>query len=153
MYRRIVLSFEAYSGAVVDILYHAHGAVLLSQARVSTRGYDSNFKPLEETGVCVFSDSVRLKTSAPIGTYRTYEFILDVSEDQPTEEAVEEITTTGVGIDVYNEHGVLVCRNTPKTPSNSDPSQTVTPGEMTSVPGEEPGETTSELVDGPGAMI
>lgn len=109
MYRRVVLSSPESIGGPFGVLYHVRGARLLSQARVSTRGYDVNFSTVAETGAAVFADSVRLQTAASIGSYRTYEFILDVDENQPVEESVDEITSTGVGIYVYNEHGVLVC--------------------------------------------
>ena len=109
MYRRVVLSSPQSLSGPFGILYHVCGARLLSQARVSTRAYDTNFSTVNETGAAVFDDSVRLQTVASIGGYRTYEFVLDVAENQPSEESVEEITSTGVGIAVYNEHGVLVC--------------------------------------------
>ena len=134
----------------IDALYHVRGARLLSQGRVSTGAYDANFVNANEACPSVFADSVRLRASTTIGSHRTYEFVLDVLENQPAKESVEEITTTGVTITVFNENGVVVCRNDVKTPINSDPTPTDGPGESTSEPIDGPGEMTSEPIDGPG---
>ena len=153
MYRRIVLSSQTDTTTTISILYHVHGAVLLSQYRRGLATYDASIGVVPLSSAIVFDDVVRLLTTASVGANRTYECILDVSENQPTEEAVEEITNTGVTISVYNEHGVLVCRNGVSNSAESSPAQSSGSGEMTSVPGEEPGEMTGEITDIPGAMI
>ena len=128
------------------MLYHVNGAVVLSQGRVSSRAYDVTFTSVNEYSAAIFADYVRLRCDAWLSDYATYEFILDVSENQPAEESVEEITNTGVAVAVYNENGVLVCRNVPKTTANGAPAQTVVPGEMTSEPIDGTGEMASEPI-------
>ena len=84
---------------------------------------------------------------------------MDVDENQPNTEYISEITTTGVYIAVYNENGVCVCdngkRNIMSTSGIGDIELTDTkaPGEMTSVPGEEPGEMAGETTPDPAATI
>ena len=152
MYRRIVISKSVFSNDPVDFLYHVRGAQLLSQRRISARAYEVYLSTAYESGPVVFVDSVRLRVQTGVGEYRTYEFVLDVPEKQPAEESVEEITETGAVITVFNENGVVICRNVPKTPSNSAPAQTVVPGEMTSEPIDGSGEMTSEPIDSSGEM-
>ena len=159
-----MLSSQTDTTAAISILYHVRGAVLLSQYRSGLAGYDASIGVVPLSSAIVFGDVVRLLTTASVGANRTYEFIFVAPENQPGEEAVEEITSTGVVISVYNEHGVLVCRNTPKTPASGAPAHTDESGEMASEPidgtGEmtsEPiggiGETTSEPIDGTGDTI
>ena len=109
MYRRVVLSSPSATSATINILYHVRGAVLLSQHRRGLSGYDASIGVAQLSSAVVFDDVVRLQTSASVAGNRTYEFILDVSENQPAEESVEEVSTTGAGIEVYNADGVLVC--------------------------------------------
>lgn len=109
MYRRVVLTSPTQTSGNLTILYHVRGAVLLSQYRRGLSDYDSTIGEAQPSTAVVFDDAVRLKTSASVAANRTYEFILDVSENQTAEESVEEVSTTGVGIEVYNADGVLVC--------------------------------------------
>ena len=148
MYRRIVISNSVFINDPVDFLYHVRGAQLLSQRRISTRAYEVYLTTTYENSIVVFADSVRLRVQAGLGDYRMYEFVLDVPENQPARESVEEITETGSVITVFNENGVVICRNTPKTPSNSAPAQTDGTGEMTSEPIDGTGEMKSEHIDG-----
>ena len=134
MYRRVVISSKTDTKGDSGILYHVRGAVFISQYRRVLGQYTTAYPSNYEYYAAVFADVVRLKIPAPIGNDRTHEFIFDVSENQPAEEAVEEISSTGVAISVYNAHGVLVCRNVPKTIASSAPSQTGGTGEMTSEP-------------------
>ena len=138
VYRKLVVSSVNYTNGAIDILYHVRGAVLVSQRRVMDASYDSSLLNTAELCAAVFADSIRLNTKASVTPYKFYEFILNVSENQPVAESVEEISTIGVTINVYNESGVLVCTYT-GTPASGNPPQTNAPGEMTSVPGEEPG--------------
>ena len=112
MYRRVVLSSPASTNGTINILYHVRGGVLLSQHRRGLSGYDASIGVAQLSSAVVFDDVVRLQTSASVAANRTYEFILDVSENQPDDEYVEEISSTGVGIDVYNADGVLVWHKT-----------------------------------------
>ena len=150
MYRRVVLDNRTWINGPIEVLYRVRGALLLTQQRRSSSVYDPTFSTTSPSTPSVFEDSVRLRSTGA-GFNHTYEFVFDVSENQPVRESVEEITDTGVSVAVFNENGVLVCRNVPKTPA-SGPEQTVGPGEMTSVPGEEPGEMTSEPIDSTGEM-
>ena len=109
MYRRLVLTSPAQTSGNLTVLYHVRGAVLLSQYRRGLSGYDSTIGEVQPSTAVVFDDAVRLKTSASVAANRTFEFVLDVSENQPVEESVEEVSTTGIGIEVYNADGVLVC--------------------------------------------
>lgn len=150
MYRRVVLSRSQTGGSPVAVLYHVCGARVLSQSRISTIAYDKNFTNSPEIGSAVFPDALRLQVDASIGGHRVYEFILYVPDNQPAKEAVEEITSTGVAIAVYNEHGVLVCHNGVGISTESSPSQTVVHGETTSEPIVSTDEMTSEPIDASG---
>ena len=153
MYRRVVLFNSAWiNNAFIDVLYRVRGARLLSQYRAAASPYDANIGVANGSLAVVFADSIRLRATAGVGPGHTFEFDLDVSENQPADESIEEISTTGVAIVVFNENGVVICSNGKGIPANSAPAQTVVPGEMTSVPGEEPGEMTSEPIDGTGEM-
>ena len=140
MYRRVVVSSTNTKTGPIDVLYHVRGASVVSQRKNTQGEFDPNVPIVEEQVPNVFYNAVRLRVSGAVTFKTSFEFILDVAENQPAEEAVEEIKGDGVVISVYNEHGVLVCRNTPKTLS-------------TGVPGEEPGEMASEPIDGTGEMI
>ena len=109
MYRRLVLTRPTQTSGNLTVLYHVRGAVLLTQYRRGLSGYDSTIGEVQPSTAVVFDDAVRLKTSASVAANRTFEFILDVPENQPVEESVEEVSTTGIGIEVYNADGVLVC--------------------------------------------
>ena len=109
MYRRLVLTSPTQTSGNLTVLYHVRGAVLLSQYRRGLASYDSTIGEVQPSTAVVFDDAVRLKTSASVAANRTFEFVLDVSENQPVEESVEEVSTTGIGIEVYNADGVLVC--------------------------------------------
>ena len=109
MYRRVVLTSPTQTSGNLTILYHVRGAVLLAQYRRGLSGYDSTIGEVQPSTAVVFDDAVRLKTSASLAANRTFEFVLDVFENQPVEESVEEVSTVGIGIEVYNADGVLVC--------------------------------------------
>lgn len=147
MYRRVVISSKTDIKGDSGVLYHVHGAVFISQYRRVLGEYTTSYPSSYEYYAAVFDDVVRLKIPAPIGNDRAHEFIFDVPENQPAEEAVEEISSTGVEISVYNDHGVLVCRNVPKTTASSAPAHTDGTGEMTSEPIDGTGEMTSEPID------
>lgn len=94
----------------------------------------------------VFNDGIMLQVPVSVTRTRNYCFLLDVSDNQPTGESVMEKTGKGVIIEVYNENGVMVCNNGLSLP-------TTQPGEMTSEPVDGTGEMTSEPIDGTGEMI
>ena len=152
MYRRIVLYNITYISGPVELLYHVRGARLLFQYRASAKSYEDTVTNGNEMYAAVFPDSIRLRVNSALGYYRTYEFVLDVSENQPIGESVEERTSTGSAIVVYNENGVVVCSNGVKPPTNIDPAKTNGLGEMTSEPIGGTGEMTSEPIDGTGEM-
>lgn len=153
MYRRIVLYNSRYISGPVTVLYHVRGARLLFQCRASSNNYEDNIPNAGEMYAVVFADSILLRANSGLGFYRTYEFVLDVAENQPAEESVEEITTFGCAIVVFNENGVVVCRNDVDPPADSYPAQTDGPGEMVSEPIDGTGEMTSEPVDGISEMM
>ena len=73
---------------------------------------------------------------------RTYDFYLDVPDNQPEPEAVAETSLTKSSLTVYNENDVVICSNgVTVSAAASSPSQSTTAaGEMTSVPIEAPDE-------------
>ena len=141
MYRRVVLYNSNWTSSDFRILYHVRGARLLSQHRASTRGYEQNMPTSNEMYAVVFADSILLGANTGVGFYRTYEFVLDVPENQPVGESVEEISETGSAVIVFNENGVVVCRN-----GVEPPAETVGRGQMASEPIGAPGEMTSEPI-------
>lgn len=150
MYRRVVISSQTDTSGDIGILYHVHGAMLISQHRLMLGKYNSGYPPGTESFPAVYDDVVRLKIPASVGDNRSYEFIFEVSENQPTGEAVEEITSTGVAITVYNEHGVFVCRNGASKSTGDAPQHT---GEMMSESIGGTGEMTSESIGGTSEMM
>ena len=147
MYRKIVVS--GTSSGQTDILYRAVNARLTSAGIIYNAEYNVNISPVQYYTPVYFTTSVRLRLNVTLTQSRSYVFELDVDENQPRGESVEEITSNGVRIAVYNENGVLVCDNgISGEAASATPPVTSGSGEMTSVPGEEPGEMTSEPVDG-----
>ena len=159
MYRRVVVYSPELTTGDIKILYRVYGGKLLSQQRLSTSNYNPSWDASPALAGIRFVGAYLLKTSSSLASVRPYEFIMEVDENQPKKESVEEATTIGVYIAVYNENGVIVCdngkRNIMSTSDLGKVESTLTnaPGEMTSVPGEEPGEMSGETTGEPGAMI
>ena len=153
MYRRVVLSSPTATTGNIDILYRVRGAMPLSQHRRAIGAYEGVAGTYQTLCAVVFDDAVRLQTPSKLAANRTYEFIIDVAENQPVAEYVEEVSSEGIIISVYNADGVLVCDNSGNRKPAQSGGMTSVPGEMTSVPGEEPGEMAGETTDEPGAMI
>ena len=70
-----------------------------------------------------------------------YEAVVSVSENQPIEETIEELTSFGLSLSVYNVNGVLVCDNGISPDKATSTPSIVAPGEMTSEPIDGTGET------------
>lgn len=157
MYRRVVVYTSSSTSGDIKILYRVYGGILLSQQRVGTIIYNAGWDATPALAGVRFVGSYLLKTTASLAANRAYEFIMAVDENQPVKESIAETTTTGVYIAVYNENGVLVCDNGKRSSINAadlDKIESIkSPGAMTSVPGEEPGEMAGETTDEPGAMI
>lgn len=122
------------------VLYIARGVVPIEQYRyvkgqyVST-GTNSVFDPV------IYDDSAMLSLTSNLTT--PYIFVVDISENQPLGEHIEELTNLKLTLEVYNENGVLVCDNgVPYVPGANTPTIPSGPGEMTSEP-----------IDGPGEML
>ena len=160
MYRRVVVYTSSSTSGDIKILYRVYGGILLSQQRLGTTIYNAGWDATAALAGIRFVGSYVLKTSASLASNRPYEFIMSVDENQPAKESIAETTATGVYIAVYNENGVLVCDNGKRSSINAsdlhkiESTNTIkAPGEMTSVPGEEPGEMAGETTAEPGAMI
>lgn len=148
MFRRVVITGDAQGSK--RALYRVRGARPIDQYRVVNGNYVSTGTN-SLYNVIVFDDSVLLAVTSNLVT--PYIFDLEVSENQPTAESIEEQSTLGLSLAVYNENGVLVCTNgISPSASTSHPSISA-PGEMTSAPSEEPGEMASETTDEPGETI
>ena len=139
MLRRVRLVTK--DGAAVALVYYAKGARFMGVQRVIGT-YDASIGIASAPLPLVFDGGIKLGVYQTGSTSRTYDFYVDVSDNQPTDERVEETSTTKSAITVYNENGVAICDNgVTVTASTSSPSSSTTaPGEMTSVPGEAPGE-------------
>lgn len=150
MLRRVRLVTK--DGAAVSLVYYAKGARFMGVQRV-IGSYDASIGIASSPLPFVFDNGIKMGVYQTGSTSRTYDFYVDVSENQPTDERVEETSTTNSAITVYNENDVVICSNgVTVTPSASSPSQSK-PGEMTSVPGTAPGEMTSEPIEAPGEII
>lgn len=156
MFRRVVLSVSNKLSEHVSLVYYVKSARPISQAKVVNGNYYNIGSNPAASSPIIFNDAVRLATLVSTDKSMYHFFDFDVGENQPNEERVMEITSTGVAIAVYNANGVLVCDNGVANIPSSDPTQSGEvqngPGEMTSVPGEEPGEMTSEPIGGSGEM-
>lgn len=141
MYRKIIVS--GTSTTQTDILYHVENARLVSAGIIYNAEYNASISPVTYYAPVYFITSVRLKFNTTLTQSRLYMFELEVSDNQPNGEGVEEITSNGVRIAVYNENGVLICDNgVSNEAASAVPPATIGPGEMTSEP-----------IDGPGVMM
>lgn len=150
MFRRIRL--VTANGEAVSFIYYARNARFMGMQRVLPT-YDQSI------GIASMALPVVYPTGIKMGAYqtgsisRTYDYYVDVPENQPEPEAVAETSTTKSSLTVYNENDVVICSNgVTVTPAASSPSQSK-PGEMTSVPGTAPGEMTSVPIEAPGEII
>lgn len=157
MFRRIVLSSPTDTSGTISLVYYVKSARFIGQSRLVTGSLYTSISNPGVSAPVIFSNAVKLSTVSVVGKNRYHVFDFDVGENQPIAESVEEISSTGVGIAVYNVNGVLVCDNGVANMPSSDPTQSdetqSAPGEMTSVPGTEPGEMTAAPSPAPGAMI
>ena len=139
MLRRIRL--VTANGEAVTFIYYVRNARFMGMQRVLP-AYDQNI------GIASMALPIAYPTGIKMGVYqtgsasRTYDFYLDVPDNQPESEAVAETSLTKSSLTVYNENDVVICSNgVTVTAHTSSPSQsTAGPGEMTSVPIEGPGE-------------
>ena len=154
MYRRVVLSSQVPTdgSANITVLYRVYGATPLAQYR----RYKGKYNPSVSFGQwyfpVVFDNAVKIGMGSSLNNSISYEIVLDVDENQPGMESVEEITSQGVTITVYNADGVIVCHNNVDISARIDTPKTDSLGEMTTEPIDGPGEATSEPIDGTGEM-
>ena len=139
MLRRIRLVTK--DGSAVSFVYYVNGAKFLGVQRVIGT-YDASIGIASAPLPLVFGGGIKLGVYQTGSTSRTYDFYVDVSENQPVEESVQESGSTGASLTVYNADDVEICDNgVTVTATASSPSQSTTaPGEMTSVPIEATGE-------------
>lgn len=121
-------------------LYHARGVVPIEQYRYVKGSYVSTGTNSVFDAI-IYDDSAMLALTSNLTT--PYIFVVDIRENQPKGESIEELTALGLKLEVYNENGVLVC-------DNGDPSVS---GERTPPVTSGPGEMTNEPIDGPGEML
>ena len=139
MLRRIRL--VTANGEAVSFIYYARNARFMGMQRVLPT-YDQSI------GIASMALPVVYPTGIKMGAYqtgsvsRTYDYYVDVPENQPEPEAVAETSSTKSSLTVYNENDVVICSNgvTVTAPTSSPSQSTAGPGEMTSVPIEGPGE-------------
>ena len=139
MFRRIRL--VTANGEAVTFNYYVRNARFMGMQRVLPT-YDQNIGIASMTLPVAYPGGIKMGAYQTGSASRTYDFYLDVPDNQPEPEAVAETSLTKSSLTVYNENGVVICSNgVTVTASTSSPSQsTAGPGEMTSVPIEGPGE-------------
>lgn len=139
MIRRVRLVTK--DGTAVSLVYYAKGARFMGVQRVIGT-YDASIGIASAPLPLVFDGGIKLGVYQTGSTSRTYDFYVDISDNQPTDERVEETSSTQSAITVYNENDVAICDNgvTVTAPVASPSQSTTAPGEMTSVPIEAPGE-------------
>ena len=139
MLRRIRL--VTTNGEAVKFNYYVRNARFMGMQRVLPTD-DQNISIASTTLPVVYPGGIKMGVYQAGSVSRTYDFYLDVPDNQPEPEAVAETTLTKSSLTVYNENDVVICDNgVTVTASTSSPSQSATaPGEMTSVPTEAPGE-------------
>lgn len=127
------------------VLYRVSKPRFISAYKYFNEDFSSAFSAPSDKLPLVFNTSIAFNVPASTsGEGRYYEAIVYVPENQPFEESVEEITSYGVVVEVYNEYGNLVCDNGLSSTASTQPAASVTDG---------PGEMTSEPIDGPGEML
>lgn len=150
MLRRIRL--VTANGDAVSFIYYARNARFMGMQRVLPT-YDQSIGIASMALPVVYPGGIKMGAYQTGSASRTYDYYLDVPENQPEPEAVAETTSTKSSLTVYNENDVVICSNgVTVTASASSPSQSK-PGEMTSVPGTAPGEMTSVPGEAPGEII
>lgn len=122
-------------------LYHARGVVPVEQYRYVKGSYQS-YGTNTLVNAVVYDDCVMLALTSNLTT--PYIFLLEISDNQPVVEGIEELTSLGISLEVYNENGVLVCDNGVPYVEPAQSAPTTPSG---------PGEITSEPIDGPGEML
>ena len=139
MFRRVRL--VTANGEAVSFIYYARNARFMGMQRVLS-AYDQNIGIASMTLPVAYPGGIKMGTYQTGSASRTYDFYLDVPDNQPEPEAVAETSLTKSSLTVYNENDIVICSNgVTVTASTSSPSQsTAGPGEMTSVPIEGPGE-------------
>ena len=159
MFRRIELICPNPNHELVSFLYHVRGAKFLAENIVAEGSYSG---PIGDSGArtpVVFNDSFRAFCYEDLPRNRKMVYMLDVDENQPLIERVEELTHKGASITVYNANGVVVCDKAGDLAETIDGSSEMTSepiggtGEMTSEPIDGIGEMTSEPIDGTGETI
>lgn len=158
------LRVSGVSNAEARVVYYANKPRFITDNKIFNQSFASAYMPPASKTPVVFDDSIVVSVpSSNTAAGRYYEATIEVSDNQPALESVNEVTTFGLSISVYNEYGVKICDNGVKVSSTQSSGTTnapgemtsvpgTEPGEMTSVPGEEPGEMTVETTDEPGAM-
>ena len=137
MLRRVRL--VTANGEAVSFIYYARNARFMGMQRVLP-AYDQNVGIASMTLPVAYPGGIKMGAYQTGSASRTYDFYLDVPDNQPEPEAVAETSQTKSSLTVYNENDVVICSNgVTVTASASSPSQSK-PGEMTSVPIEAPGE-------------
>ena len=127
------------------VLYRVSKPRFISAYKYFNENFSSAFSAPSDKLPLVFNTSIAFNVPASNSADgRYYEAIVYVPENQPSEESVEEITSYGVTVEVYNEYGNLVCDNRPSSTDSTSSASTVTGGS---------GEMTSEPIDGPGEML
>lgn len=139
MLRRIRL--VTANGEAVTFIYYARNARFMGAQRVLP-AYDQSIGIASMALPIAYPGGIKMGVYQTGSVSRTYDFYLDVPENQPEPEAVAETSVTKSSLTVYNENDVVICSNgVTVTATTSSPSQsTAGPGEMTSVPIEGPGE-------------
>ena len=145
MFRRVVVSSSNAVTDLISFVYRVQGATVLAEKFAVNGDFNAAVADLTTRTAVVFNNAVRFFSYAKTSSGRQMEYMLDVNENQPGLESVEELTNTGVNITVYNANGVVVCDNGVTIPSKidgaqaGDPAETVTEpigdiAEMTGVP-------------------
>ena len=139
MLRRVRL--VTANGEAVSFIYYVRNARFMGMQRVLP-AYDQTIGIASMALPVVYPGGIKMGAYQTGTASRTYDFYLDVPDNQPEPEAVAETTLTKSSLTVYNENDVVICTNgVTVSATTSSPSQSTTaPGEMTSVPIEGPGE-------------
>lgn len=144
------------SSGDTKVIYYVKNARIISAYRRIQQDYSSAFTLSTAKIPIVFDTSLIFEVPASARkTGRYFELIAFVPENQPAEESVEELTSNGAMIVVYNENGGIVCHNglISENTAISNWALNGNPEGITSEPTDGPGEMTSEPIDGPGEML
>ena len=129
------LRISGINSSDATVLYRVNKPRFIRANKIYDLDYETTYTPtaLKE---CIIYNNAIVVTAPPssLEKIRYYEVVIDIPENQPAIESVEEISTYGVSASVYNDNGVKICDNSLQLSSKQFSHVTARPAETVSEP-------------------